>query len=325
MFTRVLDPYVVVTAGALSLALVQSLPVKTPAGPPPASTPSAPSGAARGSGPPRFFIANAAFSPDGRRIAFSRYSGEGPFDPARMWAWVADRDGAHARPVLGAAFGPRFAPDGERLVATVRRGGSDELATFRLDGGDVRPIARGIGKIHGPVFSPDGRYLLIGAEVDGNLDVYRIDADGKGLHRLTTDPARDFNPEISPDSRRAVFYRETGDQHDQIWTLDLATGSEQRLTDGTGHNYYPSFLPDGRIAFSGDASGERRLMVEAGDGKRFEPLGPPGVTWARWSPDGREILFLVQGRPGTLLRMSAAGRDVVEVLDAAAMREPPAN
>lgn len=269
------------------------------------------------------FLQDVAWSPDGRRIAFSRYSADGPFDNKNWKIWIADRDGAHPRPVLDGAVYTSFSPDGQRLAAGRLFDGDWELVTVRTDGSDLRRLTRRAGEDEVPSWSPDGKSLAYSAMVDGNLDLYQIPAEGGAPRRLTTDPAKDYNPVFSPDGRRLVFYRETGDRHDQIWTLDLATGRESRLTDGTGHNFFPFFLPDGRIAFSGQRDGgERRLFIASADGRSVEPVGPPSIFFARPSPDGKEILFLIQGQK-IIQRMGADGQGAAKLLDAATIQDSP--
>ena len=53
--------------------------------------------------------------------------------------------------------------------------------------------------------------------------------------------------------------------------VDLRSGTESRVTDGSGHNFYPTFLPDGRIAWSGAQDVGDRLLLVVGyrNGKRL--------------------------------------------------------
>lgn len=272
----------------------------------------------------KLFLQDVAFSPDGKRIVFSRYSAAGPY-AAKNWAiWIADRDGTHPHVVLRGAVWASFSPDGERLAAGMFVDGDWEIVTVRTDGTDLRRVTRRAGSDHLPAWSPDGKFLVYCAEAEGSHDLYRINVDGTGQTRLTHDPAKAYNPVFSPDGKRIVFYLEKGDKHDQIWTLDLATGAGTRITDGTGHNIFPTFLPDGRIAYSGQPDGgERRLIVVSKDGKRSEPLGPPGIFIARWSPDGSEVLFLGGGPDkGEVRRMSADSTGVAVRLSTASLSDP---
>jgi Tol biopolymer transport system component len=272
----------------------------------------------------KLYLQDVAWSPDGRRFAFSRYSAPGPYNDKNWEVWVADRDGSHPRKVLHGAVYTNFSPDGKRLAAGMLFDGDWELVTVGLDGGDLRRLTHRAGKDELPVWSPDGKFIVYCAQVDGNFELYRIPAEGGEPVRLTTSPEGEYNPVFSRDGRRLVFYREKGDRHDQVWTLDLATKREARVTDGTGHSFFPSFRSDGRIYFSGEAGGERRLVVASADGKRFAPLGPAGIFMARWSPDGKEILFLVEKGEGKIFRMGADGQGMAVRLDTAPLGDSSA-
>lgn len=294
--------------------------VRASGSPPPAVMPTPTPAPAAAASPREMFLQDVAWSPDGRSVAFSRYAGVGPYDPLNWAVWVADRDGANPRVVLRGALYGSFSPDGERLVAQQRIDGDWELVTARRDGSDLRRLTRRAGDDHVPAWSPDGKSVVYTADVDGNQDVWQLDAGGGIPRRLTSDPAADYNPVVSPDGRRIVFYREKGDDLDQVWTRDLATGEETRVTDGGGLNYYPCFLPDGRVAFSGARDGgERRLMVASADGRRFAPVGPPGINFARWSLDGKEVLFAGSYGDTHVFRMASDGNAVQPVLDAKAL------
>ena len=270
------------------------------------------------------FLQDVAWSPDGRRFAFSRYDAAGPYEDKNWTVWIADRDGGNPHIALRGALVASFSPDGERLAAGMLFDGDWEIATARTDGTDVRRLTRRVGRDALPAWSPDGRTIVYAAEAEGGFDLYQIAVGGGEARRLTHDPAGDYNPVFSPDGRRVVFYRETGDQHDQVWTLDLATGREERITDGSGHNIFPVFLPDGRIAYSGQPDGgERRLVVVSADGARREPLGPAKIFYARWSPDGREVLFLIQDGKGQIHRMTADGSGVAVRLDTTSRASRP--
>ena len=278
--------------------------------------------------PWRLFVQDVAWAPDGARFAFSRYAAAGPFD-ARHWAvWVAERDGSRPRKVVSGALYASFSPDGRRLAVGLRFDDDWEIATVALDGSDVRRLTRRPGRDSAPAWSPDGRTLVYSAEAGDTEDLWAIDADGASPRRLTDDPAADYNPAFSADGKRVVFYREEGDRRDQVWLLELATGREARLTDGMGHYVFPSFLPDGRVAFAalGEEGRRSRLMVTsappgaAAIGGAPHPFGPEGIFFARWSPDAREVLFLAQG--GREVRsMPAAGGEPRTLVDLAALED----
>jgi TolB protein len=298
-------------AVALTAALQATEPSATPQ-PTPAPTPA----------PRRLFAQDVAWAPDGSRFAFSRYSAAGDYD-GRHWAvWVAERDGARPRRVLEGALVASFSPDGSRLAVGALLDGDWEIATVRVDGGDLRRLTRRPGRDSAPAWSPDGSTIAFSAKAGDEQHLWAIDATGERLRQLTRGPGSDYNPAFSPDGSRLVFYRAKGDAMDQVWLLDLASGRETRVTDGAGHHVFPSFLPDGRIAFASklQSEGPVRLAIHGAAPAGGEPLGPEGIFYARWSPDGREVLFLTQG--GSQVRsMPASGGEPRVVVDLVALED----
>jgi Tol biopolymer transport system component len=80
----------------------------------------------------------AAWSPDGRTIAFSRHPDRG--EPGQLW--LIRPDGSELRQLTnlpGGAEGPSWSPNGRRLaLVTEPRGDGSDVATIRADGSGLR-------------------------------------------------------------------------------------------------------------------------------------------------------------------------------------------
>src|SRR5690349_7598134 len=150
----------------------------------------------------------AAWSPDGKSIAFTRYGQGGGIllsirldqDAARK----ADantgihRDGSNAiipsadRSTYDADLA--FSPDGKKIVFA-----SDRTGTFRLymmdpDGKNIRPLTQfdNTGGNAYPAWEPNGkRIAFTNSAPDGTRQIFIIDADGNNVKQLTKDG--DFN------------------------------------------------------------------------------------------------------------------------------------
>ena len=80
----------------------------------------------------------------------------------------------------------------------------------------------------------------------------------------------------------------------QIWIMDLETGTAQQLILSNAQDIQPDWSPSGQqIAFASDRTDQFEIwMVNAdGSGLRQITSGPGAKTWPAWSPDGKAIMF----------------------------------
>ena len=79
-------------------------------------------------------------------------------------------------------------------------------------------------------------------------------------------PNMTFSPRFSPDGSSVVMALETNGNSD-IYVMDLATRTSQRLTTDPGIDTAPSFSPDGRqITFESNRGGSQQIYVMNADG-----------------------------------------------------------
>jgi Tol biopolymer transport system component len=94
---------------------------------------------------------------------------------------------------------------------------------------------------------------------------------------------------LSPDKRTLVLDLQGG-----LWTLPVAGGQANRITDEFNDARQPSWSPDGkRIAFQGYRDGTWRIWSTGPDGSDLKALtsGSFDDREPHWSPDGRNIAF----------------------------------
>ena len=156
-------------------------------------------------------------------------------------------------------------------------------------------------------FTADGKGLIY--SMGGSLWRQVIGSD-EATELTHPRAAYDYQPDVSEDGRSAVFARYDGNAI-ELWRLDLATGTEQRLTSGGDVNVEPRLSPDGkRIAWvSTKGSGHFNLFVAevAADGlHNARALVAPRQSqisryyyspWDHalnpsWTPDGKRILYV---------------------------------
>src|SRR5947209_9052804 len=220
------------------------------------------------------------WSPDGRRIAFVRYTHQTHGDVS---VYVMNANGRGERRVAACRPGGNiyaceigslaWSPDGTRLA--MARGGS--LYVLDLKTGGVRRLtAQTAGAALDPAWSPDGSRIAF-ARAAGLCAInmcptlpYIVNADRRGLRRLSAfygDALFFGGPQWSPDGGTIVFSAGL----DSRWF-------ENRLC----HGRCPS---RGIYAVNPDGS-HLRLLVPA------PPMGTNQLqALAGWSPDGRHILY----------------------------------
>jgi TolB protein len=266
---------------------------------------------------PRGDVRSAAWSPDGRRVAFHKRV---TFD-RKPWVSAWSRTAAYE--LTFSPGGPSFSPSGDRFAFV-----SPTTGAGRLSGAAAGPVGAGVGvaaagadkydvvyadktrNILGPQWSPSGDAIVFGIgsynaffngfhglflkpedRVEGGAQIAMVKPDGTGFRELTTGPNNNSFPSMAPDGKRLVF-RTFGPDGEGLRILDLTTNKVATLTNG--YDNFPLWSPRGDlIMFSRQANDDYEIYAITPDGKTTKRL-----TYSRgndahmaWSPDGEHIVF----------------------------------
>lgn len=202
------------------------------------------------------YDSDAAWSPDGSRIAFSKSDGQ--------WGaeiYVTDADGTNPTrlsPKGAYDASPTWSPDGNRIAFENRRDNRSggHIFVMNADGTNRVQLTTNRQPNSFPAWSPDGRRIAYVTYADNpgdsGWDIYLMNPDGTNRQRLTSDPGYDFHPEWSPDGSRIAFSGPGG----SLFVINADGTNLTRLTPARSENEFgwlewPAWSPDGlMIAFT---------------------------------------------------------------------------
>lgn len=245
-----------------------------------------------------------AWSPDGARLAFARFRGNG----ADIYTIRADgTEEKRLTTERGADSGPAWSPDGKRIAFTSERDGNAEIYVMQADGtGEATKLTTNPAADREPAWSPDGERIAFTTFRGGDADIYVMEADGSNPRQLTTLPVQDSDPSWGPDGAHLAFVSGRKGDHEvyRYWELDGGPSVVPVTTNRTDDRW-PAWSPDGGdLAFIHiDEAGKATLRVETDPKRRGEQsrlVTQMQVREARlsWQPVPRQGLELPdEGEP----------------------------
>jgi Tol biopolymer transport system component len=251
-----------------------------------------------------------AFSPDTREIAFLR----GSAARGTTELIVAGPDGSNPRVLATAPTPDKFqpegvawSPDGRTILATassLRPRAPVVVYAIDVSTGATQIVGEGWGAARDVQWLPDNRSFLITAlDMSGmaTLQIWRVGYPAGDRTRVTNDLNMYIGVSLSADGKSlATVQTETVAG---IFVVDDVMKEPRRVTGGPGRGDGLSgltWLPDGRIVFTSNASGPSQLWIADADGQNMRQItalhGP--ATNPSASRDGRWIYFSSFGTEG---------------------------
>ncbi|WP_157271696.1 S9 family peptidase [Azohydromonas aeria] len=211
-----------------------------------------------------------------------------------LWLYPLDGGGEPRQLTAGSSQDkqPRWSPDGRRIAFLSDRAGLNQVFVIAPDGGEARQVSWFKGAVTAFEWSPDGRTLLL-------TSIVNVDPEARGAPSELDEPRDADAPEVAwrlPFKMDGVGYLLAQQIH--LFTLDVETGEDRRLTEGAFEVRAAAWSPDGRrIVFSRTREGRLAhatdLWIIDADGGHSRRLTreQPNTGSPQWSPDGRWIAF----------------------------------
>jgi serine/threonine protein kinase/WD40 repeat protein len=266
---------------------------------------------------------NAAFSPDGKRVAYERFNDP---DASKFVLIIANADGTGEKVVSGgpADSGHRYlswSPDGKRIALTDVNEVPGPIQLLDVASGKIQDFANLKGfTFYKSAWLPDGRGLLVQyQDVRAGLSHNQIG--------FVSYPAGQFNP-VTKDTNAYTTLTLSAD------AKTLASVQSKRLftmysipAAGTGANPTSPVIPQqqrGLLSFSwaGNdgfylADGNQLARVSADGSNKTALLSDTSVTSVSTCPDGRVLLLTLVGQGGgttaNIWRVNADGTNLKQL------------
>lgn len=186
-----------------------------------------------------WFCGFPAFSPDGKKIAYSSEK------DGRIY--LINRNGTEKTRLTGPGrnIAPVFSPDGTKIAFFSRRSGDAEIFVMNTDGSDQTPLTKNVLEDTFPDWSPDGTTLAFQrTRASGDAEIYTVPAaGGVGATRLTNHLGNDLQPAWSPGGDRIAFVFADGRSDSEIWIMDADGSNLAAVTSNRLDEYFPDWKP----------------------------------------------------------------------------------
>jgi serine/threonine protein kinase/Tol biopolymer transport system component len=248
---------------------------------------------------------SAAWSPDGKRIAFS----EG------KEIFLAKSDGSEPQRLLitaGTSEDLRWSPDGTNLRFTVTDPQTNNRTIWQAsaDGSNLHPLLAGWNNPPNECcgeWTPEGKYFVFAAVRSGTANVWARREAG-GLFRsgrqepvqLTTGPMNIGYPVPSRDGKR--LFVQGWQSRGELVRYDAKSGKFEPYLSGISAMGL-DFSRDGQWVAYNDAADGTLWRSKVDGTQKIQLVSPPMQAFlARWSPDGKQLAFFGHP-PGELFRI----------------------
>ena len=282
-----------------------------------------------------------AFSPDGKRVA---YSARDASKAGAFHVFVRQvPSGAPRQLTNGDAndIGPVWSPDGSSIAflrtdgeraacVVVPSGGGAERKIADLGGSEGRP-ANAAQPLPAVSWARDGKSLAVIEAGEKQLPaIVQVSLDTGKVRRITNPPENtegDSTPAVSPDGGTLAFLRSTGADAGDIYLCDLKGGNLRKLTFDDRGIRGIAWMPDGReVVYSADRAGGWRLWRVAAYGGSPRELSIAGkqANYPAVAPAGHRLAYADSPSVSAIWRAALNAAEERPIIRSAGRESAPA-
>ncbi len=205
-----------------------------------------------------------SWSPDGRRIYYSKITTDNPGWYSLSDVYEYDLDARKEKRLTFAlrALNPSISPDGKKIVFATERDGTMNIGIVESDGKNYQCMTnfRNGEQVFTPKWSPDGSEVVFGWSLKEAQDVDLLTVASGNTETLIPGEDDARNPVFSPDGQRIYFVSDrTGIFN--IYAYDVQTKHIDQITNVLGGAFMPSVNVAGDITFASYTSGGFKLNL----------------------------------------------------------------
>jgi Tol biopolymer transport system component len=248
---------------------------------------------------PQMHLPSVRWSPDGKRVAFTRWDGG---------LYATTGEGNHVVQLSPNGLSPQWSGDGRQVVfLAADQSGQPccwDLFIAESDGSGVRQLTDGL-TVNAYDFAANGSLIVFPTDITNPGPLAFIRPDGTGYREIAPPGLCCYTrPTLSPDGSKVAYFAypdvqgADGPGYEIYVSSTDGSGTAIDVSNNPGDDTWPFWSPDGtRIAFVSALPGGvglSSLHVVNPDGTGQIQLTPAdmSVGMSAWSPDGTRIAYV---------------------------------